>query len=366
MWVKTQDAYTQQYCCFQPIKVNFYNYPLISIHDRMPRILLLSLTCLNMPTDKIVTQTNFTVQFTLGSLSLLGRDPWMPHLASPPGCREIPQRHCLPPSLYQERRQQEIECMVSLQCGWAPIRPGFPLWRKQLGELTALASSGPDWPYTLVWLNKDTHHAPVPKEGHLGSLPEGGTNRTACRRMSQVEVHQLLWLDSQVVYPVGLNGHEIPLITTLPRSLANGTSLTGGKSIYLKVDIPQSIVGESDQKVFPLANVPPSWWSAPSRPLHQNQKERSAWPWKWGNSCLGQYWTCLIMCQGTQPQKDQILWLYSHLHPTNWEILLGQWIHHPRWAPQMMLRWQKPPLRKSPLPQPRHQGPTVVPLPTRC
>ena len=123
-------------------------------------------------------------------------------------------------------------------------------------ELTALASSGPNWPYTFVQLNKDTHHVPLPKKGHLGILPEGGTNRTACRRISQLEAHQLLWLDSQVVYWVGLNGHEIPLITTLPGSLANGTSLTGGKSVYLKVDILQSNVGESYQKASPTGECP--------------------------------------------------------------------------------------------------------------
>ena len=27
-----------------------------------------------------------------------------------------------------------------------------------VGELTAWVSSGPDWPYALVQLNKDTHH----------------------------------------------------------------------------------------------------------------------------------------------------------------------------------------------------------------
>ena len=57
MPVKTQDAYTQQYCCFQPIKVSFYNYPFNAIHDRIPRTLSLSQTCLNMPADKIATQT---------------------------------------------------------------------------------------------------------------------------------------------------------------------------------------------------------------------------------------------------------------------------------------------------------------------
>ena len=38
-------------------------------------------------------------------------------------------------------------------------------------ELTAWVSSGPDWPYALVWMNKDTCHVPLPKEGHLGILP---------------------------------------------------------------------------------------------------------------------------------------------------------------------------------------------------
>ena len=174
--------------------------------------------------------------------------------------------------------------MYGLSTVWVnPYQARVSTVEEVVRELTALASSGPNLPYPLVQLNEDTHHAPLPREGHLGILPEGGTNRTACRRISQLEVHQLLQSDLQVIYPVGLNGHKIPLITPLSESLANSTSLTEGKSVYLKVDILQSIVGELDQKALPLA---PSWWSAPSRPLHQNQKERSAWPWKWGNFCL--------------------------------------------------------------------------------
>ena len=73
-------------------------------------------------------------------------------------------------------------------------------------ELNAWVSSGPNWPYALVQLNEDTCHAPVPKEGHLGILPQGGTNMTACGRISQLEVHQHLISGLQVVYPVGLNG----------------------------------------------------------------------------------------------------------------------------------------------------------------
>ena len=72
-------------------------------------------------------------------------------------------------------------------------------------ELTAWVSSGPDWPYTLVQLNEDTCHVPLPKEWHLGVLPQGGTDMTACRRISQLEVHQLLVSGLQVTYLVGLN-----------------------------------------------------------------------------------------------------------------------------------------------------------------
>ena len=121
-----------------------------------------------------------------------------------------------------------------------------------VGELTAWVYSGPNWPYALVWLNKDTCHVPLPKEGHLGILPQGGTDMTACRRISQLDVHQLLTSGLQVAYLVGLNGWEDPIITPLPKSLANGISLTGGGSIYLELNIPQPMAEEPDQKVSPL------------------------------------------------------------------------------------------------------------------
>ena len=91
--------------------------------------------------------------------------------------------------------------------------------------LTTWVSSGPNWPYALVWLNEDTHHAPLPKEEHLGILPQGGADMTACRRISQLEVHQLLVSGLQIAYPVGLNGCEDPIITSMPESLANGIKL---------------------------------------------------------------------------------------------------------------------------------------------
>ena len=39
-------------------------------------------------------------------------------------------------------------------------------------KLTACTSSGTDWPYALVQLYKGPCHAPLPKEKHLGILPQ--------------------------------------------------------------------------------------------------------------------------------------------------------------------------------------------------
>ena len=40
-------------------------------------------------------------------------------------------------------------------------------------KLTACTSSGTDWPYALAQLYKGPHLAPLPKDKHLGILPQG-------------------------------------------------------------------------------------------------------------------------------------------------------------------------------------------------
>ena len=128
--------------------------------------------------------------------------------------------------------------------------------KEAVRELTAWVSSGPNWTYTLVQLNEDTHHAPLPKEGHLGVLSTGGTNSTACGSISQLEVCQLLILGHQVIYPVGLNGCKVPTIISLLESLANGIILTGGRTAYLEVGIPLPIAEKLDQKASPPGRCP--------------------------------------------------------------------------------------------------------------
>ena len=104
---------------------------------------------------------------------------------------------------------------------------------------------------------------PLPKDRYLGILPKGGTNSTTCRRISQLDICQLLVLGLQVAYPLVLNGCEAHIITSLPKSLANVISLTGGGSIYLEVDILQPIAEELDWKALPPGRCYPILMASP-------------------------------------------------------------------------------------------------------
>ena len=99
-------------------------------------------------------------------------------------------------------------------------------------QLTQLASTGPNWPYALVQLNRDAHHMPLPIEGHLSVMAEERTSHVPYRKIHQLEVHQLLNSGSQVVYLEGLIGCQVPVKITLPESLSNGMTMLKSKSIF--------------------------------------------------------------------------------------------------------------------------------------
>ena len=122
-------------------------------------------------------------------------------------------------------------------------------------QLTPLPST---WPYALVWLNGDAHHVPLPKEGHLSIQVMGGTSNATCRRISQLQVCQLLSLDSQIVYAVGLNGCEVPMIASPPEPVTKGVNLLSSEPIYLKMDILQLPTEGPELKAPPLRGHPPS------------------------------------------------------------------------------------------------------------
>ena len=123
-------------------------------------------------------------------------------------------------------------------------------------SLTAYTSSGVDWPYALAQLCEDPHHAPLPKNKHLGILPQGKVQETFCGWISQLEVCQLLAASPQVVYPIGLNGQDEPIITTLPDPLGSSISLIVSKHNYLEIDIPLPPMEEPDRKMPPLEDIP--------------------------------------------------------------------------------------------------------------
>ena len=114
---------------------------------------------------------------------------------------------------------------------------------------TAYTSSGVNWPYTPAQLCEDPHHAPLPKNKHLGILLQEKAQETFCGQISQLKVCQLLATSPQVIYPIGLNGHDKPIITTLPDPLGSSISLIPSKHIYLEIDIPSPPMEEPDQKM---------------------------------------------------------------------------------------------------------------------
>ena len=301
---------------------------------------MLSLTCLIMPIYNIITQTIFVVLFTSRSLPTWGKpldavssvsprylyttysqlttspffyrhhmmtDYTLPHCGEP---YHLSHTAAILHIIYnpteavpltrlkglgeKQKVHHDIAFLLVLDEGEAtgdsryglltiwlnPCQARVCSMEEAVRQLTAWVSSGPNWPYALVQLNEDTCHVPLPKEGHQGVLPQGGADMTACRRISQLEVCQLLVSGLQVTYPVGLNGHEDLIITSLPKSLANGISLTGGKSVYLEIDILQPMAKNQTGRHRPLLDALLSLYPAALRPLPQSWKERSAWPWR--------------------------------------------------------------------------------------
>ena len=133
-----------------------------------------------------------------------------------------------------------------------------------VGALSAYISSGPDWPYALAQLYEGSTHTPLPKDKHLGILPQGKAEESSHGQISQLKVCQLLSAGPQVVYPTGLNGDSEPITTTLPELLSSSASITTNEHPYMRIDIPTPPQEESEctallvDKVhnIPAANSP--------------------------------------------------------------------------------------------------------------
>ena len=118
--------------------------------------------------------------------------------------------------------------------------------------LSTCISCGPDWLYVLTQLYEGINHAPLPKDKHLGILPQGKAE-SPYGQISQLEVCQLLSAGLQVVYPMSLNGGSQSVTINLPAPLHSGSSVTTDEHLYLKIDIPSP--EEQDGADPPLGGV---------------------------------------------------------------------------------------------------------------
>ena len=125
---------------------------------------------------------------------------------------------------------------------------------KALGTLSTLSSNGPNWLYVLTQLYEGANHTPLPRDRHLGVLPQGKAE-SSCGWISQLEICQLLSIGMQVMYPVGLNRGNQPVTINLQGLLHSGSSVTTDEHPYAKIDIPSPTPKEQDCTTLPLGGV---------------------------------------------------------------------------------------------------------------
>ena len=130
------------------------------------------------------------------------------------------------------------------------------MMEEALGTLSACISSGPNWPYVFAQLYKGSNHTPLPKDKHLGILPQGKVEESPHGQIRQLEVCQLLSTGPQVIYPVGLNGCDQSVTIDLLELLHIGSSITTDEHPHLQIDIPLPTPEEPECTTLPLGRAP--------------------------------------------------------------------------------------------------------------
>ena len=90
----------------------------------------------------------------------------------------------------------------------SPTQVQVSTMEEAVGTLSAYISSGPNWPYALGQLYEGSSHTPLPKDKHLGILPQEKVEESPYGQISQLKVCQLLSAWPKVIYPVGLNRND--------------------------------------------------------------------------------------------------------------------------------------------------------------
>ena len=172
--------------------------------------------------------------------------------------------------------------------------------QEALGTFSACISSGPDWLYVLAQLYKGSNHTPLPKDKHLGILPQGKAKESPYGQISQLEVCQLLSARPWVIYLVGLNGSDKPVTIDLPEPLHSSTSITTDEHPHLQIDIPLPTPEEPECTTLPLgrahatpaATIPKTPWK-PRVTLMAEVNDLLNWGMVWRYRMGGWY---MILC----------------------------------------------------------------------
>ena len=204
---------------------------------------------------------------------------------------------------YHVRGGQKINCL-HLQWDWLALCPSTAMW--------------------------GSPSCPTPQEQAPRHPTSGKAQETFCGQISQLEVYQLLVAGPQVIYPIGLNGHNEPIITTLPEPLDSGISLIASEHIYLGIDIPSSPVEEPDQKMLPLEDIPTILITSPSTSPPKSEGSMTTEVSNVLSQAVLEASSCECQhssCRGGQPQQ----WS-SHPHHGSQRICSSQLTLHPRLA----------------------------------
>ena len=137
----------------------------------------------------------------------------------------------------------------------SPTQVRVSTMEEVVGTLSTYISSGPNWPYALVQLYEVSSHTPLPRDKHLGILPQGKVEESPYWQISQLKVCQLLSTRPQVIYPVGLNGNDELVMTTLPELLHSSASITTNKHPYMRIDIAPPPLEEPEHTTSPIGKA---------------------------------------------------------------------------------------------------------------
>ena len=138
----------------------------------------------------------------------------------------------------------------------SPHQAQVSMMEEALGTLSAWISSGPNWPYVSAQLYKGSNHTPLPKDKHLGILPQGKAEESPHGQISQLKVHQLLSARPRVIYPVGLNGCDQLGTIDLPELLHSGSSITTNEHPHLQINILLPTPEEPEHTTLLLGRAP--------------------------------------------------------------------------------------------------------------